>query len=319
MVTPVFCWTVLMVHAAAEAMSPPLSQPVANAELNIAVRRAGGLAVRHRARRDVHEGVAGDRDQLDPGPVRGDVQDHRGVRAHALGLAADLAVLAVALVGAEDQDVHRPARRSGRPGPAPWSASASGSPAPRRRPGRCCRGAWPRRRRTPARTGTTSDGDRRTSAIAAQRRRASADVGRAGRHEGARTEAWRDSHPTIVGGGCLVGGEHTQGRGGGSVQISDGLPPSWAYFASVASFCGRHQASLRLVPGDRRLETGAEVRVPRLPAELVAQLRGVDRVAQVVAGSVAHQVVGVLADWPMISRMSSTTVLLFSSPSAPMR
>ena len=37
-VRPVSACTVLMVHPAAEAMSPPMSQPVANAELNIALR-----------------------------------------------------------------------------------------------------------------------------------------------------------------------------------------------------------------------------------------------------------------------------------------
>ena len=89
----------------AEAMSPPWSQPVANAELNMPNVRARLLAVRELARRDVDHRVARDRDRVDAGAVGRDVQHDRGVRAHAAEAAADLGVLAVALVRAEQQDV----------------------------------------------------------------------------------------------------------------------------------------------------------------------------------------------------------------------
>ena len=48
------------------------------------------------------------------------------------------------------------------------------------------------------------------------------------------------------------------------------------------------------VPGDRLGEALGEVGVGRLPAELAAELRGVDRVAAVVSGAVAHPVEVVL-------------------------
>ena len=54
--------------------------------------------------------------------------------------------------------------------------------------------------------------------------------------------------------------------------------------------CGAPPGLVLAVPSDRLREAGREVRVPGLPAELRPELRGVDRVAAVVAGSVAHPV-----------------------------
>lgn len=54
--------------------------------------------------------------------------------------------------------------------------------------------------------------------------------------------------------------------------------------------CGAPPGLVLTVPSDRLREAGREVRVPGLPAELRPELRGVDRVAAVVAGSVAHPV-----------------------------
>ena len=58
--------------------------------------------------------------------------------------------------------------------------------------------------------------------------------------------------------------------------------------------CGAPPGLVLAVPSDRLREAGREVRVPGLPAELRPELRGVDRVAAVVAGSVAHPVEVVL-------------------------
>src|SRR5690606_26679617 len=54
---------------------------------------------------------------------------------------------------------------------------------------------------------------------------------------------------------------------------------------------GRPPVLVRAVPVDGGGEPRAEVRVARRPAELCTQLRGVDRVAQVVAGAVGDMVV----------------------------
>lgn len=72
------------------------------------------------------------------------------------------------------------------------------------------------------------------------------------------------------------------------------------------------------VPVDSCGEAGGEVGVAGLPAQFVAQLGRVDRVAQVVPGSVGDVVVGVggLAE---LREDQLTTSLLFFSPSAPMR
>ena len=88
--------------------------------------------------------------------------------------------------------------------------------------------------------------------------------------------------------------------------------PFAAYAASVASLCGRHQSWWSLVPLDRVGEAGLEVGERRHPAELGAQLAGVDGVAQVVAGPVGDVVEGVLAaaHQRRISRTTSRFVLL---------
>ena len=57
--------------------------------------------------------------------------------------------------------------------------------------------------------------------------------------------------------------------------------------------CGRPPRLVVAVPLDRRGEAGLEVAVGRSPAELGAQLRGVDRIAQVVPGAVGDVVVRV--------------------------
>ena len=72
------------------------------------------------------------------------------------------------------------------------------------------------------------------------------------------------------------------------------------------------------VPVDRLLEALGEVGVRRPPAELALELGGVDGVAAVVAGAVGDPV-EVLGVAPMASRIMRRTVMLFFSPSAPMR
>ena len=109
--TPVRSSTVFHVHPDADSTSWPSAHPIANASLNCRYVRAGVVAaVRHRARRPVGHQVPGDRHQLDPGPVGGHVRDDRGVGGHPLVLAADRGVLAAAVVGPDDQQVHRRAR-----------------------------------------------------------------------------------------------------------------------------------------------------------------------------------------------------------------
>ena len=79
-------------------------------------------------------------------------------------------------------------------------------------------------------------------------------------------------------------------RGG----LAGGLLPLRAV-AGLGGLLGRAPPGLVLaVPANRLREAGGEVGVAGLPAELAAELGGVDRVAAVVAGAVAHPVEVVL-------------------------
>ena len=69
--------------------------------------------------------------------------------------------------------------------------------------------------------------------------------------------------------------------------------PCSLYLASVAAFCGRHQSSLSRYQAMVSSMPASKLENCGFPAELVAQLGGVDGVAQVVAGPVHHVVVGV--------------------------
>ena len=70
--------------------------------------------------------------------------------------------------------------------------------------------------------------------------------------------------------------------------------PFAAYAASVASLTGRHQSSCAWYHSMVFGQPGLEVLVRRLPAELLAQLAGLDRVAAVVARAVGDVVEVVL-------------------------
>jgi hypothetical protein len=65
------------------------------------------LPVAHLAGRDVHPGIARDRHDLGPLPVRRDVDDHRGVGLVGDQPGPEAAALPVTGVGAEDEDVLR--------------------------------------------------------------------------------------------------------------------------------------------------------------------------------------------------------------------
>ncbi len=231
-----------MVQPAAEATSPPRSQPVANAELNIALcwarevepsvivhdgmstsesRGIETTSARLRSAERCTTMVVSERMPTTPAvppmtpfsPSRSSEPRMRMLTARpACGSLGSGVVVAAVGVGA---------------GPAREIASATVTLLWRR----------PRAAATPAvlkaRTATTVS--------AATWRTRWVRGAWAWRGMWARTTmAWRGiTHPRI---GRVVRRQWVprQRFGGGSVEVSG---PSWAYLASVASFCGRHQAS----------------------------------------------------------------------------